>query len=253
MTRRIKDAFGEKLIKEIKAASTAPVRRSRKLTATKPIRTKSGNVVPSKYHPRQIIALGASTGGTQALEEVLTSLPANLPGILVVQHIPAGFSASFAARLNRGCAMEVREAKNGDVIHPGLALIAPGDRHMEAQWIRDHYRVALHAGAPVQHQRPSVDVLFDSLAHCAGPYTIAALLTGMGSDGAGGMKRLHDLHAHTIAQDADSSVVYGMARKAVELDAVDSVVPLECIAAEIVKALQSHSPKARQTAKPYAQ
>jgi two-component system chemotaxis response regulator CheB len=247
-----RDAFAEKLVKEIKAGAVAPVRRSRKIPLGRPTRTKSGTLLPAKYQPKQIVALGASTGGTQALEEVLTALPANLPGILVVQHIPAGFSASFAARLNRGCAMEVREAKNGDVIHPGLALIAPGDRHMEAQWIRDHYRVALHAGSPVNHQRPSVDVLFESLAHCAGPYAIAALLTGMGSDGADGMKRLHDLHAHTIAQDADSSVVYGMARKAVELEAVDSLIPLECIAAEIVKALQSHKAQ-RQTAKPYAQ
>jgi two-component system chemotaxis response regulator CheB len=233
-----RESFGEKLIKDIKLAATAPVRRSRRLSLN-PVPTKSGRLVPAKYHPRQVIALGASTGGTQALEQVLTALPANLPGILVVQHIPANFSASFAARLNRSCSMEVREAKNGDVLHPGLALVAPGSKHMEAQWIRDHYRVALHSGEPVQHQRPSVDVLFESLARCAGPHVVAALLTGMGRDGASGMKQLHDLHATTLAQDAGTSVVYGMARKAVELEAVDALLPLEDIADAIIHALQS--------------
>jgi two-component system chemotaxis response regulator CheB len=175
------------------------------------------------------------------LEEVLTMLPGNLPGIVVVEHIPAGFSASFASRLNQACAMEVREAKDGDRVYPGLALIAPGDRHMEVHWLRDHYRVRLHDGPEVEHQRPSVDVLFKSLAGCAGIHTVAALLTGMGRDGAAGMKRLHDLHAYTLAQDAGTSVVYGMARKAVELKAVDSIVPLENIAGEIVKALETRN------------
>ena len=233
-----REAFGLRLIHDIKSAAAAPLRRPRPLVLRP--RTKSGNLLPPIYHPRQIVALGASTGGTHALETVLTALPADLPGILVVQHIPAGFSTSFAARLNRSCAMEVREAKDGDVIHPGLCLVAPGDRHMEAHWIRDHYRVALHAGALVEHQRPSVDVLFNSLAQSAGSHAVAALLTGMGRDGASGIKRLHDLNAHTIAQDARTSVVYGMARKAVELDAIDSIKPLEDIADDIVKALNTH-------------
>jgi two-component system chemotaxis response regulator CheB len=146
--------------------------------------------------------------------------------------------------------MEVREAKDGDVVHSGLVLVAPGGQHMEVQWSRDHYRVALHGGPLVDHQRPSVNVLFQSLANCAGPHTVAALLTGMGGDGAIGMKQLHDLHAFTIAQDADSSVVYGMARKAVELEAVDSIVPLCGIADEIVKALQIN--KTPQSCKSYA-
>jgi two-component system chemotaxis response regulator CheB len=237
-----RQSFGEKLIKDIKLAATAPMRRSRRVALDRSRKVRA--LVPATYHPRQIIALGASTGGTQALEEVLTALPTNLPGILIVQHIPAGFSASFAARLNRSCAIEVREARHGDILRPGLALLAPGDQHMEAQWIRDHYRVVLHGGALVEHQRPSVDVLFESLAQAAGPHAVAVLLTGMGRDGANGMKRLHDLHAHTIAQDADSSVVYGMARKAVELEAVDSIAPLEKIADEIVKAL--HTPHVTQ-------
>jgi two-component system chemotaxis response regulator CheB len=232
-----KQEFGEKLIRSIKAAA-APRKRRRAslLDPALPMRQPG----ETEFDPRQIIALGASTGGTQALEEVLTMLPDNLPGMVVVQHIPAGFSASFATRLNRACAMEVREARDGDIIHPGLALIAPGDQHMEIDRARDQYRVRLHAGPRVEHQRPSVNVLFQSLARCAGRHTVAVLLTGMGRDGAAGMRLLHDLHARTLAQDAGSSVVYGMARKAVELEAVDAIVPLEKMAGEILKALQNH-------------
>jgi two-component system, chemotaxis family, protein-glutamate methylesterase/glutaminase len=228
--------FGQKLISDIKLAAAAPLRRRRPFLLNRHLPTQSSRT--RIYDPRQIIALGASTGGTRALEEVLMQLPSTLPGIVVVQHIPAGFSANFADRLDKSCAMEVREARDGDTVRPGVALIAPGDQHMEVQWVRDHYRVILHAGPPVEHQRPSVDVLFKSLAACAGHHTVAVLLTGMGRDGAEGMKQLHDLHAHTLAQDADSSVVYGMARKAVELHAVDSVVPLENIAGEILKVLK---------------
>jgi two-component system chemotaxis response regulator CheB len=229
--------FTQKLIRCIKTAAIAPKRR--KTSVLKRILPEMP-ATASAYDPRQIIALGASTGGTQALESVLKSLPATLPGIVVVQHIPAGFSANFAARLNAECAMEVREAQHGDVVRPGLALVAPGNRHMEVQWALNHYRVALHEGPKVEHQRPSVDVLFKSLAHCAGKHTVAVLLTGMGQDGAAGMKQLHDLGARTIAQDAGSSVVYGMARKAVELKAVDLVVSLNHLAVKIVKALDAY-------------
>ena len=173
-------------------------------------------------------------------------LPEDVPGIVMVQHIPAGFSKSFAARLDRTSCIEVREAREGEVVRPGTALLAPGDRHMEVRWFRDHYRVHLHDGAPVEHQRPSVDVLFRSLKQNAGPHITAALLTGMGRDGAAGMKELHDLGASTLAQDAESSVVFGMARKAVELDAVDSVVPLDNMAAAILKSLEHHHNHQRQ-------
>jgi len=235
-------SFSARLIHGIKKAAAAP-RRPRTVSLATSISSTlslSSALVPiSSYRHRQIIGIGASTGGTQALEEVLARLPDNLPGIVVVQHIPADFSARFAARLNKACAMNVREAKNGDVVRPGLALIAPGDRHMEIQWERNHYRVLLHDGPKVEHQRPSVDVLFHSLADCAGSHAVAVLLTGMGQDGAAGMKHLHDLKAQTLAQDALSSVVYGMARKAVELHAVDSVVSLERLAGRILTALEN--------------
>jgi two-component system chemotaxis response regulator CheB len=229
--------FSERLIQDIKTAAASPSWRQRTHRLTCSFLPDSA---PQGAHdPTQIIALGASTGGTQALETVLTMLPDDLPGIVVVQHIPAGFSASFAERLDKTCAMEVREAKHGDIVHRGLALIAPGDQHMEVRRVLNQYRVVLHSGPVVEHQRPSVDVLFRSLAKYAGANTIAALLTGMGRDGAAGMKMLHDLNAYTLVQDADSSVVYGMARKAVELNAVDAIVPLEEIADEIMNALQN--------------
>lgn len=236
-------SFSARLIKGIKKAAALPKRpRTGSLarSISSSLRLSSALVPASIYSHRQIIAIGASTGGTQALEEVLARLPDNLPGIVVVQHIPADFSARFAARLDNACAMEVREAKNGDVIRSGLALIAPGDQHMEIQRVQDHYRVLLHDGPKVEHQRPSVDVLFHSLAECAGHHAVAVLLTGMGQDGAAGMKHLHDLKARTIAQDAHSSVVYGMARKAVELNAVDSIVSLDWLADKILKALENH-------------
>jgi two-component system chemotaxis response regulator CheB len=232
-----KGPFGERLIADIKRAAAAPLRR-RRPALLNPCLSPSGKL--PHYDPRQIIALGASTGGTQALADVLSMLPEDVPGIVMVQHIPPGFSKSFAARLDRTSAIEVREAREGEVVRPGTALLAPGDKHLEVRWFRDHYRVHLHDGAPVEHQRPSVDVLFHSLTPHAGPHVTAALLTGMGRDGAAGMKELHDLGACTLAQDAESSVVYGMARKAVELDAVDSVVPLDNMAAAILKALESH-------------
>ncbi len=176
-----KGPFGERLVQDIKRAASAPL-RPRRPTLLNSCLTSSGKI--AQFDPRQIIALGASTGGTQALADVLTVLPENVPGIVMVQHIPPGFSKSFAARLDRSSSIEVREARDGEFVRPGLALLAPGDRHMEVRWFRDHYRVHLHNGVPVEHQRPSVDVLFDSLASNAGPHVIAGLLTGMGRDGA---------------------------------------------------------------------
>jgi two-component system chemotaxis response regulator CheB len=178
---------------------------------------------------RTIIAIGASTGGTVAIQEILTHLPAEMPPILITQHIPAGFSSAFAERLNRLSALDVREAANGDLLRPGLALLAPGDHHLV---LRDGPRglfVELDRGPEVCHLRPSVDVMFFSIAELAGADAIAVLLTGMGTDGARGMLALRQAGAATIAQDEASSVVYGMPREAVRLGAAETVSPLSGI------------------------
>ena len=197
------------------------------------------------YDPRQIILMGASTGGTEALKEILTQLPAGLPGICIVQHIPAGFSRALAERFNRHCAFEVREAVEGDEVHPGLALVAPGDYHMLISRQSGAYRVALKQGAPVHYTRPAVDVLFNAGATaCPGQFAVAVLLTGMGYDGAQGMAKLKAAGAVTIAQNEETCVVFGMPRAAIELGVVDKVLPLEDIPQAIVRAVNLH----RQTA-----
>jgi two-component system chemotaxis response regulator CheB len=184
--------------------------------------------------PRQVILLGASTGGTEALKVILSSLPAGLPGICVVQHIPAYFSGAFAKRLNGCSALEVREAQSGDVLHRGLVLLAPGGRHMILKWTGGRYRIELNEGPKLHFQRPSVDILFNSAAECgAGPHAAAALLTGMGSDGAAGLLRLRHAGARTIAQDEETCVIFGMPREAIQLGAAQHVLPLERIASRL--------------------
>ena len=192
---------------------------------------------PAQHHPRRVILLGASTGGTEALREVLTHLPGDLPGIAIVQHIPAHFSRAFADRLNACCAMEVREAIDGDRLSPGVALVAPGGFHMMLQWTNDHYRVRLSDGPMVWHQRPAVDVLFKSALDAVGPYAIAGILTGMGKDGAEGLLRLREKGALTFAQDEATSVVYGMPRAAWENGAAQNQVPLEKVADFILRSV----------------
>lgn len=189
------------------------------------------------FHSRQVILIGASTGGTEAIKFVLSQLPAGLPGICIVQHIPPQFSRTFAERLDDLCAMEVCEASEGDIVRPGAALIAPGDFHMMLVWEKDSYRVALNQQPMVHYVRPAVDMLFGSAAACVGKYGVAALLTGMGSDGATGMKNLKAAGAFTLAQNEETCVVYGMPRAAVELGAVDKVLPLDRIPAAIVQAV----------------
>ncbi|MBA3849848.1 MAG: chemotaxis response regulator protein-glutamate methylesterase [Opitutus sp.] len=185
--------------------------------------------------PRSVILLGASTGGTEALRDVLTHLPGNLPGIAIVQHIPATFSKAFADRLNTLCALEVREAADGDRLAPGTALIAPGNFHLLLQWTGDHYRVRVTDGPPVWHQRPAVDLLFKSAADCGtAPHALAGILTGMGKDGAEGLKKLREKGATTFSQDEASCVVYGMPKAAWECGGSQIQVSLERIAPYIV-------------------
>jgi two-component system, chemotaxis family, protein-glutamate methylesterase/glutaminase len=186
------------------------------------------------FDARTIILMGASTGGTEALKTILTALRGDLPGICIVQHIPGGFSRAFAERLNQLCAFEVREACHRDVVRPGLALIAPGGEHLLLRWTGMGYRVELSAGPMVHHQRPAVDVLFDSAVQAGiGRGTLALLLTGMGADGATGMLHLRSAGAHTIAQDENSCVVFGMPREAIRMNAACEVLALDRMAARM--------------------
>jgi len=181
-----------------------------------------------------IIAIGASTGGTEAIREVLIRMPAESPGIVVVQHIPAVFSMAFANRLNDLCKIRVKEAADGDRVLPGQVLIAPGNFHMTLRKLGGEYRVAVHDGERVCYQRPSVDVLFESVAKVAGADAIGAILTGMGADGAEGMLKMKRAGARTVAQDEASCVVFGMPREAIKMGAVDRVLPLGRIAQELM-------------------
>lgn len=174
----------------------------------------------------KIVAMGASTGGTQALEFILTSLPANSPGIVIVQHMPERFTRSFAMRLNDLCKLEVREALDGDRVVPGTALIAPGNKHMVLRRSGATYLVEVKNGPLVKRQRPSVEVLFNSVAKYAGANAVGVMLTGMGSDGANGMFKMKKNGAINIAQDEKSCVVFGMPNEAIKLGAVDKVLPL---------------------------
>lgn len=179
------------------------------------------------------IVLGSSTGGTQAIEAVLMELPADAPGIAIVQHMPPNFTAMYASRLDGTCAMNVREARDGDRLERGVALIAPGGRHMQLRKAAGQYFAVVEDGPPVNRHKPSVDVLFQSAADCAGRDALAILLTGMGNDGARGMKLLHDRGARTIAQDEESCVVFGMPMEAIKLGAADEVLPLSRVAGAI--------------------
>lgn len=181
-----------------------------------------------------IVAMGTSTGGTQALEVVLCMLPAECPGILVVQHMPEKFTEMFAARLNSRCQVEVREACDGDRVTPGLVLIAPGGKHMLLRRSGTQYTVTVSDGPLVNRHKPSVDVLFHSVAKAAGKNALGIIMTGMGDDGARGLYEMHQAGAKTIAQDQATCVVYGMPKEAVKLGGVDKTLPLEMIANEIL-------------------
>jgi two-component system chemotaxis response regulator CheB len=198
---------------------------SRKFIAAKPIRDL-------------IFALGASTGGVQTLTQVLSSLPADAPGTLVVQHMPVGFTASFAERLNAVCQMQVKEADHGDRVAQGHILIAPGGSHMVLRRSSGRYYVELNQNAEMCHQRPSVDVLFYSVAECAGRNAVGVILTGMGTDGAQGLRHMRQAGAHTIAQDELSSIVFGMPMEAIKCGAAETVVSLDQVAGTMMKMAQ---------------
>lgn len=237
------DNYAAEIIEKVKIASKARVRSIEdrpkldtvepKLSADAIIEKKEGGKSHLKT-TEKIIAIGASTGGTEAIREVLERMPANSPGIVVTQHIPVTFSGSFAKRMNSVSAMTVVEASDGDQIIPGHAFIAPGDRHLMVERSGARYYCRLSDGPPVNRHIPSVDVLFRSVAQNVGPNAIAVMLTGMGDDGARGMLEMKNNGSPTIAQDEKTSVVWGMPGEAVKIGAVDTQLPLEKIAGKLI-------------------
>jgi len=232
------------LVQTLKAAARS---RPRGVSAPAAARTVEPKAAPPRPSPplpvnglhalavNKPVVLGSSTGGTQAIESVLMALPADSPGIAIVQHMPESFTAMYAQRLDNACAMNVREARDGDRLERGVVLIAPGGRHMQLRKSGGQYFTVVSDGPPVNRHKPSVDVLFQSAADCAGKDVLAIILTGMGNDGARGMKLLHDGGARTIAQNEETCVVFGMPMEAIKLQAVDEVLPLSGVARAILQ------------------
>ena len=236
------DAAGE-LVQAIQSAARANLRRLAPATAAK---LTADAILPMASQAmaqttEMLVAIGTSTGGTQALEAVLTRLPRVCPGLVIVQHMPERFTAAFAERLNRLCQIEVREACHGDRVIPGRALIAPGGRHMLLTRSGAQYQVEIRDGPPVSRHRPSVDVLFRSVARTAGGNALGIIMTGMGDDGARGLKEMREAGAHTLGQDEDSCVVYGMPKEALKQGAVERVLPLGEIPAAILASMAGRS------------
>lgn len=224
------------LISAVKAAARANVRRLQvapKLTADAVLPAADARSSALLRTTDRVVALGTSTGGTQALEVVLRALPRMSPGIVIVQHMPEHFTAAFADRLNGLCQIEVREARHNDRVVAGRALIAPGGKHMLLRRNGAQYHVEVVDGPLVNRHRPSVDVLFRSVAKCAGANALGVIMTGMGDDGAAGLLEMRKAGAQTVGQDEASCVVYGMPKEAVKRGAVAKVVPLDAIAREI--------------------
>ena len=213
-------------------ASSAPPTGPRKVLPLPPPKPVPGGTAAEARH---VLAIGASTGGTEALMEVLRHLPADAPGTVIVQHMPAGFTKAFASRLDRACAMSVKEAEDGDAIVRGRVLLAPGDRHMFVDREGGRWVVRLNDDPPVGYHKPAVDVLLESVARRLGAHAIGVILTGMGADGAAGLVAMRKAGAHTVAQDEATSVVYGMPREAAARGGAEAVEPLHRIAATVMR------------------
>ena len=225
------------LAQKVRAAAASRVRRADSANAASVEKPSPACRFGAPGLPADtVLAIGASTGGTEAIAQVLKRLPQGCPGIVIAQHIPAQFSLAFAKRLNDICAIDVKEAEDGDVMRSGLALIAPGDFHMLLRRNGGRYLVNIKTGPRVCYQRPSVDVLFSSVAEAAGAGAVGVILTGMGNDGAQGLLKMRNAGARTIAQDEATCVVYGMPREAVELGAAGQVLPLQAIAEAMLAA-----------------
>jgi two-component system, chemotaxis family, protein-glutamate methylesterase/glutaminase len=219
------------IIDAVRSAATARARRPA-IVAQPPA------PLPTRPTPTEarIVAVGASTGGVEALTQLLGELPANAPGLLIVQHMPEGFTASFARRLDQLCEIEVREAVDGDAVEPGVALICPGNRHLTLRGQHGRYRIALEDGPLVSRHRPSVDVLFHSVARAAGKDAVGVIMTGMGADGVDGLLAMRAVGAATIAQDHASCVIFGMPREAIARGAAQQVVALNDLSRAILQA-----------------
>ena len=235
---RLCDAVKGAAAARIRGRSAPPVTTAirgpeKKLTADAVLPPPSGRAMARTTE--SIVCIGASTGGTESLREVLQAMPAAAPGIVIVQHMPERFTASFAQRLNSLCEMDVKEAEDGDAILRGRVLIAPGNFHTMVQRSGANYRVSVREGPLVSRHRPSVDVLFRSAAQSAGGNAVGVIMTGMGDDGARGLEEMKQAGARTIAQDEASSVVFGMPKEAIARGCVDRIVPLSQIAQEILR------------------
>lgn len=234
------EAYAEEIVAKLRVAARSVVARHKKV----PIGARL--VVPSsiKGASEKLILLGASTGGTEAIKAFLLDMPPTCPPILIVQHMPSGFTASFAKRLDGLCRIAVKEAQDGERVLPGHAYIAPGGRHMVLKRSGAYYQAAINDDEPVSLHRPSVDKLFDSAVPNVGANTVAVIMTGMGKDGARGMLALHEAGVYTVAQSEASCVVYGMPREAVQIGAVDAVMDLTDMAAHVLTRFSASS-KAR--------
>jgi len=231
------------LVEKIRAAARARLLKAPSKTPTVGM-VKEAPKLSLTQTTHKIIAMGASTGGTEALKVVLTQMPPTSPGIVIVQHMPPKFTQAFAERLNSLCQLTVKEAQNGDAVIPGVALIAPGNYHMVLKRSGARYYVEIKDGPLVCYQRPSVDVLFHSVARYAGPNAIGVIMTGMGRDGASGLLEMKKAGAKTIAQDEETCVVFGMPKEAIKLGAVDVVAPLQDIPKVILNMLQEDEKEA---------
>jgi two-component system, chemotaxis family, protein-glutamate methylesterase/glutaminase len=229
--------LAQEIIDKVKSAARAKVRLPKSTAVLRPAVLQPASAPLTFRATHKVVAIGASTGGTEAIREVLTRMPADAPGIVMVQHMPEKFTTSFAERLNSLSKVRVSEAQDGDRILPGHALLAPGNFHMEVARSGVEYRVRVFASEPVNRHRPSVDVLFASCARQLGGNAIGVILTGMGADGAKEMAAMRRAGAHTIAQDEESCVVYGMPKEAVAMGGAAEILPLDRISAGILRAI----------------
>jgi two-component system chemotaxis response regulator CheB len=250
------DEYADEIIAKVKAAAVANVRRLGSSAGSSPalkvVPKHTADVILSADAPRrhfrttdQIVAVGASTGGTEAIKDLLMMLPADAPPMVISQHIPEAFSAPFAARMDRYAAMTVVQSEDGQQLLRGCVYIAPGDRHLLVERDGARYVCRLNDGPPVNRHRPSVDVMFRSVARNVGPNAVGVILTGMGDDGARGLREMRDARARTIAQDQKTSVVWGMPGEAVRHGGVDEVLPLNRIAPRLLAWLDDGQDSAR--------